>query len=949
MTSESLVAPTKKPRSRPRPPLVLAPAWLDIVLIGAFLALTFLLGAFPLKDTDFWWHLRTGDWIRQTGQVPRTDLYTYTAANHRWIDLHWGFQVALSWGFARGGVVGLNLAKCAITCLAVLLLVTARRRDWPIWVVLLAWLPALLVLGGRMYIRPETLTLLYLAIDLAILTRWERYPVLALLLPVVQAAWVNSHGLFVLGPILIAFALVDALCRPGSLGQGRKRWWRIAGLATLFTGAACLVNPYGVTGALFPLELARTMGNPMFARSIAELMPIPLFIQRSAGWHNLPLLLHLATMVLGALSFLIPLGWAVATGLRRRNEEPPAKPARKSRKSSPDPGEGGWRLSPLRLLLYLAFSALSWRATRNSHQFAAVVGAMTAWNFGEWAAALRRRAAPSPASTASSRGVHPTVLLPRLGTLGCITVVFVLIASGKFYAWAGEGRTIGLGEEPLWFPHAAVEFAGQPAMPPRFLSFHDGYAALYEYHNGPERKVFVDARLEVIGAELYERYLRLSERIRDDEPGWDRDLEAAESPAVLVGHDPPTNAVLGASILANPRWRCVWFDPIVAVFVPRSYTTVVAAHEVDFGARHFTRDPATDPHGLPALLASAEALWKYADSLQSRGWPGLARPLVLLGLDYAGRIVRADPESRAGWKLLGKLEADREPLAVHGPPVRRYRLPFDAVHDLSAVRATYDLRRAHEIAPRDFLALYLLASLFEARAMDEAAVPLLDQLGRLVPSNETQAKALPGVESHRKQLEDRLGTPAPASFENVSDLDRTVTELLAHGRARSAAEFLERAYPPERRPWDVTDRLGTLWLHLGHPVRARAVWEQAVPPQPPAVALRAARIAVTHLVEGELEAARRHYSAALASAPELFEALYGLAVLEQDAGRADAALAAARAALAVAPNDVARSAAGGIVTLVLPYSHEKPDPPQRPEREKIDIKGIDSRINTRSL
>ena len=83
MSAESLPVPAKKPR----PALALMPALLDMLLIGAFLALTFLLGVFPLRDTDFWWHLRTGDLIRQTGQVPQTDLYTYTAADHRWIDL----------------------------------------------------------------------------------------------------------------------------------------------------------------------------------------------------------------------------------------------------------------------------------------------------------------------------------------------------------------------------------------------------------------------------------------------------------------------------------------------------------------------------------------------------------------------------------------------------------------------------------------------------------------------------------------------------------------------------------------------------------------------------------------------------------------------------------------------------------------------------------------------
>src|SRR5947209_2909712 len=174
-----------KPRAEASPPRM-AGLLADAGLLVAFLALTFLLGAFPLKDTDFWWHLRTGDWIRQHGHPPIRDLYTCTVPDNYWVDLHWGFEVLLSWGYQAFGVVGLNLAKCGITCAAVLLLVTARRRDWPLGVMLLAWLPALGVLAGRMYVRPETLTLLYLAVFLAVLSRWDRYPAPAFVLPVVQ-------------------------------------------------------------------------------------------------------------------------------------------------------------------------------------------------------------------------------------------------------------------------------------------------------------------------------------------------------------------------------------------------------------------------------------------------------------------------------------------------------------------------------------------------------------------------------------------------------------------------------------------------------------------------------------------------------------------------------------------------------------------------------------------
>ena len=244
-------------------------AWLaDAGLIALFLALTFLLGVFPLKDADIYWHLRTGDLIRQTGQVPRTDIFTFTREGVPWIDLHWIFQVAVSWLYERGGVVALNLAKCAVTCVAVLLLVTARRRDWPVWVMLLAWLPALLVLGGRMYVRPETLTLLYLSIFLAVLTRWDRHPCPGV--PSCRSS--RSPGSTRRACSCSGRSSWSSRWSTPPFGAGpsrpeRRRWWRIVGIGSLATVAACLVNPYGLTGALYPIELAGTMSNPIFSQT----------------------------------------------------------------------------------------------------------------------------------------------------------------------------------------------------------------------------------------------------------------------------------------------------------------------------------------------------------------------------------------------------------------------------------------------------------------------------------------------------------------------------------------------------------------------------------------------------------------------------------------------------------------------------------------------------------
>jgi tetratricopeptide (TPR) repeat protein len=171
------------------------------------------------------------------------------------------------------------------------------------------------------------------------------------------------------------------------------------------------------------------------------------------------------------------------------------------------------------------------------------------------------------------------------------------------------------------------------------------------------------------------------------------------------------------------------------------------------------------------------------------------------------------------------------------------------------------------------------------------------------------------------QLRSSLGGMPPATWKNLDELNGAVEQLLSGGRAASAAAFLVRAYPSASRPWPEADRIATLYLHLGEPSRARAIWEGVSAPPKPAV--RDARLAAAHFIEGDIARARETYANALAADPDLFEALYGLAVLEQDVGRAPESLAAARRALAVAPDDIARAATRGVIAVVTPYASSR--------------------------
>ena len=145
-----------------------------------------------------------------------------------------------------------------------------------------------------------------------------------------------------------------------------------------------------------------------------------------------------------------------------------------------------------------------------------------------------------------------------------------------------------------------------------------------------------------------------------------------------------------------------------------------------------------------------------------------------------------------------------------------------------------------------------------------------------------------------------------------------MTTLLASGRAESAAARLEQAYQSQHTPWEIVDKIATLRLHLGEPDRARDWWQKATSiPQP---GLRDARIGTTYLVAGDFDAARRFYHQALELEPDLVEARYCLAVLEQDAGNASAAHSEALRVLEAAKDKTLRSAARAIVTAVAKFA-----------------------------
>jgi hypothetical protein len=124
--------------------------------------------------------------------------------------------------------------------------------------------------------------------------------------------------------------------------------------------------------------------------------------------------------------------------------------------------------------------------------------------------------------------------------------------------------------------------------------------------------------------------------------------------------------------------------------------------------------------------------------------------------------------------------------------------------------------------------------------------------------------------------------------QGMSDTGRTPTIPGQRGSADADGRRI-------RPDWPACDRLAATLLHLGHPAEARRVWAGAA--DPPAPALRLARLASADLAALDFAAAERTYRAALELDPGLGEAWFGLTVLHTERGDAAAVLTAARRGL----------------------------------------------------
>ncbi len=478
---------------------------------GAFFSGTLLFGLLAMTarnavDPDLWWHLRTGQWIVDTGHVPHSDPFSFTRAGHAWVAHEWLSEVVFYELWKHGGATALIVFAAMMTTAGFMLIYLRcpGTRHWAAaatafgaWVAAPSW-----------GVRPQMFTFTLAGLLLWLLDRGESRPRLLFCIAPLFLLWVNLHGGFALGPALL-IAYGAGVILETALGNTPWPEARPVLLRVLLLLVTCLLliplNPSGAQLYRYPFATLRSQGMRSF---IGE--------WRSPDFHQglyRPLLL-LWLLLLAAFA------------------------SSRSR----------LRIRVLAPLLLTGFAALD--AARHVPIFVLLAIPVVA---------ARLSSARSFETHVSKNGRPGAPSFSRFRAVfsGTAIVLLAAFALVQWFSLAGKQKA----REAELFPQPAVAFLQSGDYPRELFVYYDwgGYAIWKLY---PTYRVFVDGRADLYGDDLLSQGMNT---VLDLRSGWRDVLDRWNIEALVV---PPSCAVAQA-LLLDPDWQVEYRDSKAIILFKR--------------------------------------------------------------------------------------------------------------------------------------------------------------------------------------------------------------------------------------------------------------------------------------------------------------------------------------------------------------------------------------------
>jgi len=481
----------------------LMPSMAEMIFITLFLILSFSNGV--KLETG---HVRVGTYILDTLSIPKFDVFSYTYPPVPIPMTDWLAEVIMALLNKAFGLSGVFIFFTFLISLTYYLLFKwMRQYEGNILVDVLIIL--LVIASSKLHFsaRPHVFSLLFFVISYYILDNFQHNNRNYLyFLPPIMLFWINLHGAFIMGFILIGVYLLYNIVMPFvSQGPGKKGYGKKANVMGLLI-LACIfisfINPNGYKALIYPFQL---VSNNFLIDNVPEFL--------SPNFH------HLIVMPFNYLLLLLIMTIAV-TGRRLRFTE---------------------------LLLILLFLNMALYSVRNILFFSIVAGPILSRNCkfifssggGRFVNFLNKRSENISKIDVPAKGY--------IWTMPLVLLIAVVLSFKLEYKINPE-------ENPV----AAVEFLKRECLKGNMFG-NDKFCDYMIYSAYPQYKVFMHGKFDMYSEKKARDYFKIALH----EYGWESAIEKYKINWIIFD----TNSVLSSFLKERNDWKMIYTDKIASIFV----------------------------------------------------------------------------------------------------------------------------------------------------------------------------------------------------------------------------------------------------------------------------------------------------------------------------------------------------------------------------------------------
>jgi hypothetical protein len=485
----------------------LLPSISEMVFLSVFLLLALLYGQALLRDGDTGYHIRAGEFMVKNWTIPERDIFSFRSPPIPWVAHEWLSEIIMALVHSASGLTGIVIFFSFFIAIAYLLLFRMLRqesRDVLLGALIVCF--AAVSSTPHWLARPHIFSLALTVIWYRLLNDFQyRQKNRLFLLPLLILVWVNLHGGFILGIVLLGIYVVGNLAilitNRGPNAEHSLQNAKSLLLVMMVCILVSMMNPQGYHILLFPFKLT---ADTFLMDNVQEFL--------SPNFHQPLPFKYLFLLLIAILA----------------RSRPPVN----------------W----IELILILTFTYMALYSARYITLFAIITAPILIRLIDQMKLDL-----PTKVKKCLDERTMNFSQMERetSGYLWSVVAIVAVIALG-----AAGNYQYNFSEKP--YPVSAVEFLKKENISGNIFT-HDAFGDYVIYAAWPQYKVFIDGRTDMYGADRMKEYLTLLLVM----PGWKEIINKYAFSSILFD----THSRLTSALAEDRNWQLVHSDPLASIFL----------------------------------------------------------------------------------------------------------------------------------------------------------------------------------------------------------------------------------------------------------------------------------------------------------------------------------------------------------------------------------------------